>query len=251
MTYSESVFNVSLLFPCLAATTTFLQHNSDCDPCFTPGEEQLNAMTQQLIITGLKVDNREKYNADGIIRLRELYDLEILLLETSGCFQNKDERKISFDNAKGMLALLAMMKTVADKFSYASVALFQKLKLYFIQASDEHIRLWSIQYVSNGIYSFNREDKVTIIEDESQVQQVLIPLLDFFYHVKTSLAETSDVLHQLKLQDEENRSSTKDNSSQKTLLSDLICPNVFRLTYNRHGKGFGRQPLISSLESDY
>lgn len=75
----------------------------------------------------------------GII---ELYDLEILWLEISGCFQNKDETKISFGNIKRMLALLAMIKTVADRFSYASVKSFQKLKLYFIQASgkETHIK---------------------------------------------------------------------------------------------------------------
>ncbi|KAI8331631.1 hypothetical protein BD560DRAFT_341427, partial [Blakeslea trispora] len=51
----------------------------------------------------------------------ELYDLEILLLETSGCFQNKQKAKISFDNTNRMLALLVMIKTVADRFSYTSV----------------------------------------------------------------------------------------------------------------------------------
>jgi hypothetical protein len=40
----------------------------------------------------------------------------VLLLETAGSFQNKDERKISFDNIKGMFALLGMMKTVADRY---------------------------------------------------------------------------------------------------------------------------------------
>jgi hypothetical protein len=59
-------------------------------------------------------------------------------LETAGSFQNKDERKISFDNIKGMFALLGMMKTVADQYSYASIESFQKLKLYYIQASGKY-----------------------------------------------------------------------------------------------------------------
>ncbi|RCH79504.1 hypothetical protein CU098_000841, partial [Rhizopus stolonifer] len=124
------------------------------------------------------------------------------------------------------------------------------LKLYFIQASDEYIRLWLIQYVSNGTYRFNREDKVAIMEDKSQVQQVLIPLLDFFYFVKTSLDETSSLLEQLNCQDEENKCLSPNSNSQQTLLSDIICPKVFRLTYNKHGKGFGRQPVDSSPEHD-
>ncbi|KAG2233216.1 hypothetical protein INT48_007636 [Thamnidium elegans] len=104
-----------------------------------------------------------------------------------------------------MFALLAMSKTIADRFSYASVELFQKLKLYPIQASDKATH--------------------------------------------TSLTETSDLLQQLKLQDEENKSFNKDSNSQQTLLSDIICPKIFRLTYNKYGKGFGRQPINSSSES--
>lgn len=245
MTYSEAVFNHSLAHPCLPATATFLQEATPLGPYFTPGEEPLQAMIEQLTIMDSKVDKRKTYNADGVIRLHELYDLEILLLETAGSFQSKDERKISFDNIKGMFALFAMMKTVADRFDYASVELFKKLKLYFVQASDEYLRLWSIQYISNGTYKFNGEDKIVVVEDRSHVEQMLPSLLDFFYLVKTSLAKTCGLLQQLKHQHEQNI----DSNSQQTLLSDIICPKVFRLTYNRHGKGFARQSVISSPES--
>lgn len=139
MTYSEAVFNHSLAHPCLPATATFLQEATPLGPYFTPGEEPLQAMIEQLTIMDSKVDKRKTYNADGVIRLHELYDLEILLLETAGSFQSKDERKISFDNIKGMFALFAMMKTVADRFDYASVELFKKLKLYFVQASGKQM----------------------------------------------------------------------------------------------------------------
>lgn len=140
MAYSEAVFNHNLAYPCLLATATFLQEATPLEPYFTPGEEPLQAMIQQLTIMGPKVDKRKTYNADGAIRLHELYDLETLLLETAGSFQSKDERKISFGNIKGMFALLAMMKTVADRFDYTSVELFKKLKLYFVQASGKQMR---------------------------------------------------------------------------------------------------------------
>jgi hypothetical protein len=45
------------------------------------------------------VDYRKVYNANGVIRFNSLLDLEVLLLETSGFFKNKDEQKISFDNS--------------------------------------------------------------------------------------------------------------------------------------------------------
>lgn len=137
MSYSESVFNQSLLYPCLITTANYLKKTSTCDPFFVPGEESLSAINLQLESIGAKVDHRKVYHADAVIRLHELFDLEVLLLETSGSFENKDERKISFDNVKDLFALLAMMETVADKFNYASADLFQKAKLYFIHASGK------------------------------------------------------------------------------------------------------------------
>ncbi|KAI9258442.1 hypothetical protein EDC94DRAFT_522018, partial [Helicostylum pulchrum] len=79
-----------------------------------------------------------------------------------------------------LFALPATIKSVADSFGYASVSSFKKSKLYYLQASDVYIRLWSIQYISNGTYKFNREDKVKIKEDTSNLQEVLVHLLDFF-----------------------------------------------------------------------
>lgn len=94
-------------------------------------------MNDQLRSMGQKIDRRKVYRADGIIRLNDLDGLEILILETAGPYGSKDERKIAFDNVKGMFGLLAMMKTMADKFCYASVELFQKLKLYLVQVSGK------------------------------------------------------------------------------------------------------------------
>lgn len=141
MTHSESVFNYTLLYPCLSATSSFLNDAATFEPYFTPGEEPLQAMAEQLTIINAKVDNRKQYKADGIIRLSKLNDLEVLLLETAGSFQSKDERKISFDNIKGMFALLAMVKSIADYFSHASVDTFAKLKLYYVQASGKEIHV--------------------------------------------------------------------------------------------------------------
>ncbi|KAG1034125.1 hypothetical protein G6F43_013459 [Rhizopus delemar] len=232
-----------MLHPCLEATIDLLYNASHSEPYYVPGEEPLEAMIQQLALVGSKVDRRKGYNADGVVRLRACYDVEVLLLETAGHFQSNDTRKICFDNSKGMFALLAMLKNIADRFSRASPEAFQKLKLYFIQASgkktNEHIRLWSAQYANNGIYKFVLEDKVEVTEDREQVQRSSVSLLDFFFNVKTCLAMTFSVLQQLQQEDEENN----EVNSQEVLLSDIICPKIFRLTYNSHGKGFGKQTI--------
>ena len=64
-------------------------------------------------------------------------DLEVLILETAGAFGHEDHAKTTFDNSKGMFALLAMLKTIADRYKHASVEGFSKLKLYFVQPSGK------------------------------------------------------------------------------------------------------------------
>ncbi|KAI8091227.1 uncharacterized protein B0P05DRAFT_624970, partial [Gilbertella persicaria] len=64
---------------------------------------------------------KKNIQADKIIRLAELDDLEVLVLETAGAFGHEDHEKIAFDNSKGIFTLLAMLETVADNYKYASV----------------------------------------------------------------------------------------------------------------------------------
>ncbi|KAL4210004.1 hypothetical protein AB4K20DRAFT_1969365 [Rhizopus microsporus] len=128
MTHSEVTFNYKMLHPCLEATVDLLYHASYPEPYYAPGEESIEAMIQQLVLINSKIERRK----------------------TAGRFQNKDTRKICSDNSRGI---------VGNRFSRVSPETFQKLNLYFVQASDEHIRLWSAQYASNGIYKFALDDK--------------------------------------------------------------------------------------------
>lgn len=123
-----------MIFPCFEAMLAMIKKNEHA-PYFIPGEGELAAMTVQLKKMGFKADKRKIYKADGIIRLAELGDLEVLVLETAGAFGRDDHAKTSFDNSKGMFALLAMLKTVADHYKYAFVEEFRKLELYFVQPS--------------------------------------------------------------------------------------------------------------------
>lgn len=63
---------------------------------------------------GVKADKRKIYKADGVIHLAGNEDLEVLVLKKAGPFCRKDHAKIIFDDSKGVFALLAMIKTVAD-----------------------------------------------------------------------------------------------------------------------------------------
>lgn len=76
------------------ATAEYLFKNTTCQPYFVPVEEPLKAMNTHLYNNNAKVDHRKSYNADAVIRFRDLFDLKVLLLETYGSFKNKSERKI-------------------------------------------------------------------------------------------------------------------------------------------------------------
>ncbi|KAI7903809.1 uncharacterized protein BX663DRAFT_530525 [Cokeromyces recurvatus] len=136
LSHSEIVYNTNMVFPCLQAIATMMK-KSEYMPYFVPGEEELVAMTVQLKEMGYKEDKRKIYRADGVLRLAKFSDLEVLVLETAGAFGYNDKAKIAFDNSKGMFALLAMLKTVADTFKYASADEFRKLKLYLVQPSGK------------------------------------------------------------------------------------------------------------------
>ncbi|KAG1454542.1 hypothetical protein G6F46_008470 [Rhizopus delemar] len=90
------------------------------------------------------------YLADEIIRLYGLKYLEILLLETSGCFGSTDRPKIAFDHHKGLFGVLAMLRNITDEFSFASMNTFTKCKIFSVRAAGENIYLWSLLFEPEG-----------------------------------------------------------------------------------------------------
>lgn len=56
-------------------------------------------------------------------------------------FKNIDITKLNFNHHKDMLVDLLMLKTVASKLKYASVDVFQKLKILFVHAAGKPIVL--------------------------------------------------------------------------------------------------------------
>ncbi|KAI8076018.1 hypothetical protein BDF21DRAFT_422410 [Thamnidium elegans] len=56
------------------------------------------------------------------------------------------------------------------------------------------------------------------------------------------------VISILKSQHDEKERS---HDSQEVLLSDIICPKIFKLSFNTHGQRFANEHFKSSPESDY
>lgn len=92
-------------------------------------------MTKQLKTLGHFVDDKSQYTSDSLFKLFGLKDIELLLVEVSGCFNNKV--KLNFDYHKGMFGALAMIKSIADKYEYASIDQFEKAKVLFLIAAGK------------------------------------------------------------------------------------------------------------------
>ncbi|KAG1157186.1 hypothetical protein G6F37_006929 [Rhizopus arrhizus] len=210
-------------------------------PYFVPGEDELEAMTAQLKKMGQRTDKRKIYKADGIIRLERYMNLEVLILETAGAFGHEDYTKTAFDNSKGMFALLSMLKTIADQYKHASVEEFSKLKLYFVQPSGYHIRLWSMQYAKNGLYDFVREEKILLSEDFSTREEQLVSL--------SRLEEIASTIAALKGQHEENEKNyDSGNYSQSKKPFQSLLQTCF-LSEAEQTKQFACFPLRTTFVS--
>ncbi|CEG76075.1 hypothetical protein RMATCC62417_11017 [Rhizopus microsporus] len=158
--HSEFVFNSNMILPCLMATISVMEYQYSS--YFVRGEEDLTSMAIQLVKMGAKIDKRMIYKAGGVVRLTGLQNLEVMVLETADPYSRHDQTKTAFDNTKGMFALLAMLKTVADTFENAKVEQFKNSKLYLLQPSGKQLLLWSMQCVQNELYNFVRESNVTV-----------------------------------------------------------------------------------------
>ncbi|OBZ88209.1 hypothetical protein A0J61_03740 [Choanephora cucurbitarum] len=133
----------------------------------------------------MKVDHRKIYKADGIVRIND--DLELILVETAGPFRKEDACKTAFDNSKGMFALLAMLKTIADKYYFASCQSFKKLKVLYLQPSDCYLRLWQTNYSKNGHYEYIRVAKAVVSEEEKAEEACLCSLNQFTMKMKVRI----------------------------------------------------------------
>lgn len=93
-------------------------------------------MSRQLKTFNLSVDDKSQYKPDGSIKLFGFKELELLLLETSGCLINKDKNKTNnFDHHKGVFGTLAMLKCIADDYAFASIKYFAKIKVFFLHTA--------------------------------------------------------------------------------------------------------------------
>lgn len=228
----ETEFNGLFLFPFLkavaaAVATEFGGAKTD----FCDGEVCLEAMSTQLKALNMLIDGRNKYNADGLIRMYGYKNLEILLLETSSYFGCSDQSKSKFDHHKGLFGSLAMIKTIADEYQYASITTFKKVKVIFVHASDTTVYLWSMSFVPDeSIYELWLEDILEIKPSIDDKLEAIPNFIQFYWKTKELLKQTSKIVMELKKEHEATLVKNMfKKSSDLTSLSTIVNPSILRL----------------------
>ncbi|KAG2228280.1 hypothetical protein INT45_011072 [Circinella minor] len=165
LSHSETIMNELVTWPSLKFALYAISGDTQ-RLTFFPGEEQLLSMTKQLKNNNTQYDERLCYKSDAVLRCLDKKtrggNMELVLLETSNSYDDTTKKKVNFDFHKGMFGTVAMLKTIADRYNYASFDSFKKLKLYFIHAHTKHLRLWSISCPVPNLFVINREDKCSI-----------------------------------------------------------------------------------------
>lgn len=111
-----------------------------------------------------------------------------MLLETSGASGNDDIRRETTDYVKAAYGLLALLHTVAYKYAYADIVIFNQLKVCFVHAANDKVRLWAFCLVSKELYVLNRADSSMLPTDPSKAENDFRSMTNLFWKVKISVS---------------------------------------------------------------
>lgn len=121
----EKNYNDLVFLPLFNAIVKSLGQNFNYEHREASLISMTNLMLQQKIIK----KRSEGYLADGIVTF---LSNEMMIIEACGAFGTTSMSKVQFDRHKGAYGLLGMLKTIADKFQFASLPTFEKLEVCFL-----------------------------------------------------------------------------------------------------------------------
>ncbi|KAI9476597.1 MAG: hypothetical protein EXX96DRAFT_652202 [Benjaminiella poitrasii] len=209
LTSCESVFNHLLVYRFIDSVALSIQNKHDCGSDFIPGEAYLSA------------DDRSQYKADGIIKMINIRDTEILLVETSGSYAKMDKTKSNFDHHKGTFGALAILKTTADEFNCAQIAIFVNVK--------------------EGIYELWREDTAVIKPLFTEHQDMLQDTIRFYWTMKSLIEEAVDNIVLLRDSHDMKKKEFRYSELSPPLLTDVANPAILALNQKHHSKGIAEE----------
>ncbi|KAG2217796.1 hypothetical protein INT45_001121, partial [Circinella minor] len=225
---TETIYRSYIFDPCLKNVAKYLRRTGH-QITFLPGEIELNAITKQLQQSGMK-DGRYHYNADGVFHADEFSNIEILLSEVSNGYGSNSNGKSSFDHYKAMFGMLAMLRTLAQKYSKGSFDTFRKLKVHFLHGHGDAVRHWSMSVQAPGVFVMNKEQRVEVPVNFFEKNASLIPFLEFYSTVAGACAETVETMGLLRAE----HVSALRKTTKTGNLTSIVNPVIIRLNEGKH-----------------
>ncbi|KAI7860029.1 hypothetical protein BDC45DRAFT_495507 [Circinella umbellata] len=189
VTESEACWNDGVMWPLMKACSRYIRLNKGTKVSFIPGEAPLKAMTNIGAAT-----STAPYLADGILRVADVDDAEICLLETSNTFDEAKKAKVSFDHHKAMFALLLMVRNTAQEYQYAGYEDIKEMKFYFIHAHGNTIRVWSMSTPEEDVYIMTKEIRMPAPNKFSKKAEQLFDFLEGSWKLMLMLNQSIDAL---------------------------------------------------------
>lgn len=188
--HSESAYNQTVISPIFKSIARQLY--TEYGTVWFPGEEKLNSLFDQLKLIHPDIDKRHGYNADSVLRVRSHSNLEVFIAEVSSRFMQTDKSKHSTDHHKGMFGLLSMAKAIADNYKHATLATFQDQKVFFLQAYNDSLYLWSLKCVESNLYCPFRERKVRAPYSFANRMDNVLYFILFVNEIKVYIAQSHE-----------------------------------------------------------
>ncbi|CAO3670687.1 unnamed protein product [Rhizopus stolonifer] len=89
------------------------------------------------------------------------------------------------DQVKAVYGLLSMLHNIAHRFVHADIQVYQKLKICFVHAAQDRIRLWSFCLIDRELYVLNRVDSTVLPTSNSdQFKAEFMRLTNLFWKLK-------------------------------------------------------------------
>lgn len=141
----------------------------------------MTAIKDELTRRGLSLINH--YNADGVIIDNE-YGFELMLLETSGAYGECTPLKKNTDHVKATYGLIALLHAVVHKYCFADFKIFKKLKVYFVHAAGQKMRLWTLNLAASKLYILNRQRSCKIPVKSENCREDFTNVVNMMWELK-------------------------------------------------------------------
>ncbi|KAI9250220.1 hypothetical protein BDA99DRAFT_523188 [Phascolomyces articulosus] len=173
----ETTYNYRIVWPCIDAAVDSISNKKFKA---LPGEINMKAFST--------LDS--EYKADGLCFFN---GKEILVLETSGPYNNGDDPRHAYDHIKGAFGLLAMFRSFVNLYHHADLNTLQQLRLWFLHARGDSMHLWALQMPAANIFILERIAKA-IVPIEIKDSYYINSVFELFWILKSGLEETGKTL---------------------------------------------------------